>query len=90
MGSQELCRLCVAGAKCREMVLSWWIARLPLLYLITLLMGYGANRELLFILFFAGLSQELTRSLALKPIQYEDLSANPCKEEFSEASLTRS
>ena len=83
MSSQEVCRLCIASAKCREIVLNWWVAKLPLLYLLLILTGYSAGLEVFLILCFTALSQELTKDLALKPIKIEDLAENPCKEDFA-------
>lgn len=82
MGTQESCRLCVAEAKCREVVLSWWMAHLPLLYLLLILSGLKPGYEIYAILCFTALSQEVTRSVALKPIKIDDLTDNPCKDDF--------
>lgn len=88
MSSQEVCRLCVASAKCREVVLSWWTAKCPLLYLLLILLGLVPSWEVFILLCFTGLSQEVSRALSLKPIKIGDLSENPCLEEFK-LSLSR-
>lgn len=82
MGAQESCRLCVAQAKCREIVLSWWVTNLPLLYLLLILSGLTPGHEIYLLLCFAALSQEVTRSFSLKPVKMDDLTENPCKEDF--------
>lgn len=82
MATQESCRLCIAQAKCREVVLSWWMTHLPLLYLLLIISGLTPGYEIYLILCFTALSQEVTRSFGLKPIKIEDLSENPCKEDF--------
>jgi len=88
LGTQEVCRLCVASAKCREVVLSWWVAKSPLLYLLLILLGISPGVEILLLLCFTSLSQEVTRSLALKPIKIDDVTDSTCKEDFVEVSLS--
>jgi hypothetical protein len=76
--SQEVCRLCIASARCREGVFSIMASRMPLLFGIIWAME-GVHPVNLVWLYFFVLGAESTKSTQLRPTMGSAVLESPCR-----------